>query len=131
MKPTNRSAFLAAFAILAGLIIGAGAANGQDLKAKYAPILGTYQFDLSSLGIGMLNADFYVEGNVLYSKTNTDNEPTAVTPVEGKEFEFTINDPDEGLYTLTFLKDEKGQYTKCHVVNAGMGIDVVGAKIAK
>jgi hypothetical protein len=137
MKRHPKSALIALLAVAAGLVLGIGTADGQeakpaqDLKAKYAPILGAYQFDLTSLGMGILRADFYIENDTLYSKVETSDEPASMTPVEGKEFTFTISDPDEGLYTLEFQKDEKGEYTKCHVVNTAMGLDAVGTKIIK
>jgi hypothetical protein len=122
---------IAVFAVLTVMGLGIGAANGQDLKAKYAPILGTYEFDLTSVGVGIMKADFYVENNIFYTKPETASEAAAVIPVEGKEFEFTISDPDEGTYKLAFLKDEKGEYTKCRVINEVAGIDVVGTKVVK
>jgi hypothetical protein len=50
-------------------------------------------------------------------------------PVEGKDFEFTIEDPDEGTYSIKFLKDDTGKYTKCHLFNETMGMDVTGTKV--
>jgi hypothetical protein len=50
-------------------------------------------------------------------------------PVEGKEFEFTVEDPDEGTYQIKFLKDDTGKFTKCHLFNDLMGMDVTGTKV--
>jgi hypothetical protein len=44
---------------------------------------------------------------------------------------FTVEDPDEGTYEVWFLKDEKGKYSKCRVVNEGQGMDVTGTKKEK
>jgi len=49
--------------------------------------------------------------------------------MEGKEFEFTIEDPDEGLYSIKFLKTDTGKFTKCHILNETMGMDVTGERI--
>lgn len=101
----------------------------EELKKKYAPILGQYEFDLSDLGMGVLSVEFYVEGGSLWAMAETSNEPGEMVPVEGKEFEFTIEDPDEGTYGIKFLKDDEGKYTKCHIQNETMGMDVTGKKI--
>ncbi|UCC40522.1 MAG: hypothetical protein JSV96_03495 [Candidatus Aminicenantes bacterium] len=101
----------------------------EQLKKKYAPILGEYEFDMSDMGIGMVNVEFYVEGGSVWAMADTSSEPGEMVPVEGKEFEFTIEDPDEGTYVIKFLKDDKGEYTKCHIQNEMMGMDVIGKKI--
>jgi hypothetical protein len=49
--------------------------------------------------------------------------------VEGKDLEFTIEDPDEGTYSIKFLKDDTGKFTKCHILNELMGMDVIGTKV--
>jgi hypothetical protein len=52
-----------------------------------------------------------------------------MTPVEGEKYKFFIDDDEEGHYDVIFLKDEGGKYTKCRVVNEGMGLDSTGTKI--
>ena len=101
----------------------------EELKKKYAPIVGEYEFDLSDMGIGVLGVEFYVESGTLWAMAETSDEPGEMVPVEGKEFEFTLEDPDEGTYEIKFLKDDKGEYTKCHIKNEMMGLDVIGGKI--
>ena len=72
---------------------------------------------------------FYVENDSLLATTEMSSTPGQMEAVEGKEFEFTIEDPDEGLYSIKFLKDDAGKITKCHIYNEAMGMDVTGEKI--
>ena len=101
----------------------------EELKKKYAPILGEYEFDLSDLGMGVVGVEFYIQSSSLWALTDQASEPGEMIPVEGKTYEFTIEDPDEGTYEIKFLKDDKGEYTKCHVKNETMSMDVIGEKI--
>jgi hypothetical protein len=111
-------------------IVGATNANwGGDLEKKYAPILGDYSFDMTDFGFGVVKVTFYVENEKLLAITEVSSDPGQMVPVEGKDFEFTIEDPDEGTYTIKFLKDESGKYTKCHLLNDLMGMDVIGEKV--
>jgi hypothetical protein len=101
----------------------------EDLEKKYAPILGDYSFDMTSHGYGVLKVTFYVENEQLCAVTEVGSTPGIMEPVEGKEFEFTVEDPDEGTYQIKFLKDDAGKFTKCHLFNETMGIDVMGEKV--
>lgn len=40
----------------------------------------------------------------------------------------TIDDDEEGLYDITFLNNDEGEYTRCHVKNESMSMDVFGDK---
>lgn len=115
--------------ILFWIVVSASAGVGEDLEKKYAPILGDYSFDMSNQGYGVLKVTFYVENEKLLAITEVSSTPGQMEPVEGKDFEFTIEDPDEGMYSIKFLKDDTGQYTKCHISNESMGMDVTGTKI--
>lgn len=101
----------------------------EELKKKYAPILGKYEFDLSDMGFGVVSVEFYVESGSIWAMASTSDEPGEMIPIQGKEFEFTIEDPDEGTYEIKFLKDDKGEYTECHIKNETMGLDAIGKKI--
>ena len=102
-----------------------------DLAKKYAAIVGDYEFDMTDAGMGVMNVNFYVADGALWALAETSSEPDKVEPVEGKEFEFTINDPDDGTYEIKFVKDESGKYTECHVKNEVMGFDLIGTKVKK
>jgi hypothetical protein len=115
--------------ILCWIVGSAGANLGDDLEKKYAPILGDYSFDMTDHGFGVLKVTFYVENEKLLAITEVSSDPGQMEPVEGKDFEFTIEDPDEGTYSIKFLKDDSGKYTKCHIFNETMAMDVTGERI--
>ena len=81
--------------------------------------------------MGVVVINVYVEGDSLWVWPETSSEPAEMTPVEGEKFKFFIEDDEEGHYDVIFLKDEDGKYTKCQVVNEGMGLDSTGTKIKK
>lgn len=101
----------------------------EELKKKYAPILGQYEFDMTAYGMGVLIVDVYVEYGSLWALPNVSDTAGHMIAVEEKEFEFKIEDPDEGTYEIKFMKDEDGEYSKCHVKNEFAGMDVIGTKI--
>jgi len=109
--------------------VSINASSGEDLEKKYAPILGDYSFDMTIHGYGVLKVTIYVENDKLLAITEISSNPGQMEAVEGKEFEFTIEDPDEGMYSIKFLKDDTGKYTKCHISNESMGMDVTGTKV--
>jgi len=115
--------------ILFWIVVSASADAREDLEKKYASILGDYSFDMSNHGYGVLKVTFYVENEKLLAITEVSSTPGQMEPVEGKDFEFTIEDPDEGMYSIKFLKDDTGRYTKCHISNESMGMDVTGEKV--
>lgn len=122
--------FILLLCLIVFWIVGSANANlGEDLEKKYAPILGDYSFDMSDHGFGVLKVTFYVENEKLLAITEVSSNPGQMEPVEGKVFEFTVEDPDEGTYSIKFLKDDRGKYTKCRLTNELMGMDVTGEKI--
>ena len=103
--------------------------SAQDLEKKYAPILGDYEFDLTEFGSGIVTVKFYVENDELWAWPDNAEEPGLMVPVEGEEFMFTVDAEDQGIYELEFKKDESGEYSKCHVVNQALGMDLIGDKV--
>jgi hypothetical protein len=101
----------------------------DELKKKYAPILGTYEFDMADYEMGVETVKIYVEYGSLWALPSTNDSPAEMIAVEEKEFEFNIEDPDEGSYEIKFMKDDKGEYSKCHVINEFAGMDIIGSKI--
>ncbi|MCJ7682393.1 MAG: hypothetical protein MUP70_16820, partial [Candidatus Aminicenantes bacterium] len=99
-----------------------------ELDKKYAPILGDYVFDLADMGMGEVTITFFIDSGSLWGQTDMSDEPGELLPVDDKEFTFTIEDDDEGLYDVIFLKDDDGKYTRCHVKNESMSMDVIGDK---
>ena len=113
---------------------GSGAYLGAQESAfakKYAVVVGDYEFDMSEMGMGVLVINVYVEDDALWAWPETSNEPAKLEPVADEPMKFTVEDPDEGTYHVWFLKDEKGNYTKCRVANEGQGMDVTGIKKEK
>ncbi|HUU51988.1 MAG TPA: hypothetical protein VMW92_03080 [Candidatus Heimdallarchaeota archaeon] len=128
-EKTNLKFFITLIFILFWTVVSINASSGEDLEKKYAPILGDYSFDMTIHGYGVLKVTIYVENDKLLAITEISSNPGQMEAVEGKEFEFTIEDPDEGMYSIKFLKDDTGKYTKCHISNESMGMDVTGTKV--
>ncbi len=120
--------FLAAASLIAALSFASGA---QEKKAagKYDAYCGDYRFDLTSFGAPVITAKVYVENDELYVHADTSDSPDKLSPVEKEPTKFFIDDPNEGRWDFEFLKDDKGKFTKCRIINSGMGIDAVGEKI--
>ena len=100
---------------------------GQDeeLKKMYAPILGEYEFSMLE---GTFYLNFYIEEGDLWADSG-DGRPAVMKPSEDKQFAFKAEDPQSGIFSFQFLKDDQAEYTICHVVNEGMGLDIKGSKI--
>jgi hypothetical protein len=122
------SAFIGVAFMMALITLSAAA---QDLEKKYAPIVGDYEFDMSEAGMGVMIVQIYVEGESLWAWPQDMGDPGEMIPNEGEEFVFTIDNGDGSMWTLEFLKDESGKYTKCHAVHDVMGTDIIGVKIEK
>jgi hypothetical protein len=103
--------------------------DAQELEKKYAPILGDYEFDMADFGWGTVVVKVYVENDALWSWPDNSDSPGQMIPVEGEEFVFTVDAGEQGVYKLEFLKDESGEYTKFHVTNETLGMDITGEKI--
>ena len=109
-------AILVAILIIAVFIFADAPQTDEELNKKYAPILGDYAFDVAALGMGEVTITFYVESGSVWAQTDVSSEPGELLPVEEKEFTFTLEDDDEG------------EYTRCHVKNESMSMDVFGDK---
>jgi hypothetical protein len=106
-------------------------AAAQDLEKKYAPIVGNYEFAMGEAGMGVMTVEIYVEGGSLWAwPQDMGGDPGEMIPKEGEEFVFTIAD-EMSEWVLTFMKDDNGEYTKCHAVNEAQGVDMTGEKIVE
>ena len=120
------------FLAAAGLIAAYSFASEPQVKKaadKYAAYCGEYSFDLSSYGAGLLTAKVYVENDAFYIWADKSEPPDVMNPVESEPTKFFLDDPEEGHWDIEFLKDDQGKFTKCRLVNTGLGIDVIGEKI--
>jgi len=100
----------------------------EELKAKFGPILGDYEIDLSDIGGEATVLSFYVENGKLWADSG-DGRPAGLTPIEDLEFAFRGEDPQEGRFEFYFLKDEEGNYSKCRVVVEALGMEFLAFKI--
>jgi hypothetical protein len=107
----------------------ASTAQDKTADAKYGPYCGQYQFDLTAYGAPVITARIYVEGDGIYIWADTSGSPDRMSPVENEPTKFFLDDDEEGHWDFEFLKDDNGKFTKCRIVNAGMGIDAVGVRI--
>ncbi len=120
--------FLTAAALIAAFSFASGIQEKKPAD-KYAAFCGDYRFDLTSFGAPVITAKVYVENDELYVHTDTSDSPDRLSPVENEPAKFFIDDPDEGHWDFEFLKNDEGKFTKCRIINSGMGIDAVGEKI--
>jgi len=120
--------FLTAAALIATLSFASGIQEKKP-ASKYDAYCGQYQFDLTSLGAGTVTAMVYVENDALYVQSDTSDSPDQLSPVENEPTKFFIDDPDQGHWDFEFLKDDKGKFSKCRIINTGMGVNTVGEKI--
>lgn len=116
---------LAAGFIVISSVSVAQETSDEELKKKYAPILGEYEF---VFGGEASIIRFYIEENELWADSG-DGRPATLKPVEDEEFSFTAEDPMSGLFEIKFVKDDQGEYSTCHLVNDSMGLDIEGTKI--
>lgn len=99
--------------------------SDDDLKKEYAQILGEFEF-VTGGGTDIIR--FYIEGGALWADSG-DERPVTLEPVEDEVFSFTAEDPISGLFEIKFLKDDQDEYTRCHIVNTTMGLEIEGIKI--
>ena len=134
MKRTSRfstlwSLIFAAFLLLIvnGIVFSQDQTD-EELKKKYEAIIGEYEFDLSEMGEETALITFYIEGGELWADSG-DGRPAAIKPIEGLEFGFAGEDPEQGRFEFYFLKDDEGHYSKCRVVIESIGLEIIGFKI--
>jgi hypothetical protein len=97
----------------------------EELKEKYAPILGEYEF---VAGGGSDIIRFYIEDGALWADSG-DGRPVTLEPAGDEIFSFTAQDPISGEFKIIFMKDDQGEYSICHISNAAMGLELEGIKI--
>jgi len=121
------------FAAMVLIAVFSFASGPQEKSAaqKFTAYCGEYNFDLTSYGAGLLTAKVYIENDALYMWADRSEPPDILNPVKNSETKFFLDDPEEGHWDIEFLKDDQGKFTKCRIVNPGLGIDAVGERISE
>ncbi|MGD9346432.1 MAG: hypothetical protein PVH84_11245 [Candidatus Aminicenantes bacterium] len=92
---------------------------GDDLAKKYAPIVGTYEFQAD---YQVLTVKFWVEEEKFWGAPPGET-PAEIVPVEGEEWKFEATTDSGEYFIITFAKDESGKFNKCILENMGMEIE--------
>lgn len=135
MKRSVKKSLLCLISIMlitGGCLLSASAPSGmiqESPEETFAPILGSYEFDMSAFGWGILNIRFFLEDGKLWTQTDMSNSPAEMLRVDEKLFEFMVEDPDEGRYDIIFKQDETGNYAQCRIKNPTQDMDVTGNKV--
>ncbi|MBU1339655.1 MAG: hypothetical protein KKD56_11385, partial [Acidobacteria bacterium] len=88
----TRKTFNTALCLILGLLIAGSALafqekTGEALQNKYAPIIGTYEFDLSEMGGDVIYLEILIKEGELWGDSGDGMPVTLIQSVEG-EFEF-------------------------------------------
>jgi hypothetical protein len=97
----------------------------EELKAKYAKILGEYELTMEDQSAIL---KIHVENGALLA-TPPDGDTITLEPVEGAEFTFQGEDEFAGKIDVRFEKDDQGDYTICVVVVKDLEMEMRGTKI--
>ncbi len=116
--------------LFTGSVATAQEESDEALKKKYAPIIGEYTFDLVDLGGEVTVLKYHIMDGELWADSG-DGRPAIMKPVEGKTFAFRAEDPMEGVFQISFEKDDEGDYTICRIVIEMAGVEIVGYKVKK
>ena len=101
----------------------AGQTTDEILAKKYANILGSYSYE----GTDAVS-EIVIRQGALWADDG-DGYPVELKPVGDSLEEFGGEDTNNGHFDFKFLKDEKGEYTKCHIVAAAAGLDITAIRI--
>jgi hypothetical protein len=102
--------------------------SDEDLKKKYAPILGEYEFDLTDMGGDVQVLSFHINDGSLWVDSG-DGDPAVCEPVEGQDLEFTAESSDGQTFEIRFGKDDEGKVTTCTINIVAMSLEIEGIKI--
>jgi hypothetical protein len=99
--------------------------SDEELKAKYAKILGEYKMSFEDQ-TALLK--IHIEKGALRA-TPPDGDTLTLEHVEGTEYEFQGEDEYGGTIEVKFGKDDQGEYTICVVVIKDLDMEMKGKKI--
>lgn len=96
---------------------------GDDIAKKYAPIVGTYEFQMDA---DVMNVKFWVEDEKFWGAPPGET-PAEIVPLEGEDWKFEATTDDGQYFLITFAKDESGKFNKCTL--EAMGMEIEGIRI--
>ena len=102
--------------------------SDDALKKKYAPILGEYEFDLTSMGGNVQVLNYYIQDGELWADSG-DGDPAVMEPMDEEGFAFKAISSDGQTFEIRFSKDDQGDYSICKILIVEMGLEVEGIKI--
>lgn len=126
MNKTCHTGIWIGLVFLCGVLLFAnGATAGQqtDTAKLYAEIAGDYEFIME---MDAMTISFWVEDGKLMGGPPGET-PEEIIPVEGDDLKFTVTIPSGEEYTLTFIRDDAGNITRC-LMETSMG-EIQGDKI--
>ena len=136
MNPiSNKRIFITLIGLILFFLISNSSTFAQEksdeaLNKKYAPIVGEYEFDLTSMGGEVQYVTFHVKEGEIWADSG-DGDPAPMDPVEGAEFEFKAVGSDGQEFEIKFVKNDQGHYTICKIFIVMMDMEVEGIKKEK
>ena len=117
----TRKTFNTALCLILGLLIAGSALafqekTGEALQNKYAPIIGTYEFDLSEMGGDVIYLEILIKEGELWGDSGDGMPVTLNQSVEG-EFEFDAKDPESRIEYGLFISQARTGNTAAHRLN--------------
>ncbi len=122
------------FAILSfGLLMWLGSPSPAFLQTEpeairltHPEVEGVYEFKIAESQTVILQV--YFKDGILRTLTDGDGEVTVWSAVDGQPFGFTTTSRRKGTFYLTFEPDDKGHYTRFHIVNEQTKLDARATK---
>lgn len=122
-KEKNISAFMVCNMLVLMLLSTIAFSMGDELAKKYAPIVGTYEFQAD---YQVLTVKFWVEDGKFWGAPPGE-VPAEIVPLEGEDWKFEATTDSGEYFVITFAKDESGKFNKCILEN--MGREIEGKRI--
>jgi len=84
----------------------------KDAEKKYARFLGNWEYDVA--GFGKLVLRVFVADGLLWGSVEGGvlGRRAEFIPVEGKPLEFKLDSPEQGVFDVEFIADDKGTVVK-------------------
>ncbi|MCP4727450.1 MAG: hypothetical protein GY863_20600 [bacterium] len=98
--------------------------ENSDRSKIFSEIAGTWEFEFQG---EIIIFEFKVEKGILFAGPEG-GEAAELTPVEGKELEYTVIQMEQEAEVL-FSRGENGKITKCLIKNTTQGFEFEGNKI--